>query len=99
MLLCQKELYSLPNNVHYLNCAFMSPLLKSVEEAGILGLQKKNLPFQISGVDFFDMPQESRFLFARLINAPSLQTVSILLQCQKSFQVMSMLGAKSVRKE
>lgn len=44
----------------------------------MLGLQKKSLPHRISGVEFFDLPQESRRLFAKLINAPSYHTVSVL---------------------
>ncbi len=42
------------------------------------GLQKKSLPHLISGADFFDLPQESRKLFAKLINAPSYHSISIL---------------------
>lgn len=78
MLNCQRSLFSLPEDIHYLNCAYMSPLLKSVEEAGILGLRKKSLPHTISGKDFFDMPTRSRELFASLINAKSYHSVSIL---------------------
>jgi selenocysteine lyase/cysteine desulfurase len=56
----------------------MSPLLKEVELSGIEGMQKKRLPYKISGVDFFDLPQESRKLFATLINAPSFHSISVL---------------------
>ena len=31
MLTCQKHLFSLPDDVHYLNCAYMSPLARRVE--------------------------------------------------------------------
>src|SRR5690606_28228194 len=37
LLECQRHLFSLPADVHYLNCAYMSPLLRSVEEAGVAG--------------------------------------------------------------
>jgi hypothetical protein len=35
MLECQRKFFSLPHDLHYLNCAYMSPLPRSVEEAGI----------------------------------------------------------------
>ncbi|MBI4409800.1 MAG: aminotransferase, partial [Gemmatimonadetes bacterium] len=53
MLSCQKQLFSLPDNVHYLNCAYMSPLLRRVEQAGIEGLRRKRLPAGIAPEDFF----------------------------------------------
>ena len=34
---CQKHLFQIPDGIHYLNCAYMSPLLKSVEEKGMEG--------------------------------------------------------------
>ena len=43
MLPSQRSLFSLPDDLHYLNCAYMSPLARPVEEAGIAGmLQKRN---------------------------------------------------------
>jgi hypothetical protein len=47
----QKHLFSLPEDVYYLNCATMSPLLKSVEEAGIKGLLRKSQPYEITQDD------------------------------------------------
>jgi selenocysteine lyase/cysteine desulfurase len=78
MLDCQKHLFSLPDDVHYLNCAYMSPLLKSVEIAAIEGVQKKRLPYTITNTDFFDTPQKTRELFAQLVNAPSYHSISLL---------------------
>lgn len=78
MLDCQKHLFSLPDDVHYLNCAYMSPLLKSVEKAGIEGVQKKRLPYTITNEDFFETPRKTRELFAQLVNAPSYHSISIL---------------------
>lgn len=69
MLSCQKELFSLEPGWHYLNCAYMSPLLKSVEEAGIAGLLKKRNPFRIRPIDFFEEAEEVRALFGKLVGA------------------------------
>lgn len=78
MLDCQKHLFSLPDDVHYLNCAYMSPLLKSVENAGVDGLQKKRMPYTITNDDFFETPRKTRELFAELVNAPSYHHISLL---------------------
>jgi selenocysteine lyase/cysteine desulfurase len=56
----------------------MSPLLKSVENAGVEGIFKKRLPFTITNSDFFDTPQNTRELFAKLVNAPSYHSISII---------------------
>ncbi len=69
MLPCQKELFTLEPGWHYLNCAYMSPLLKSVEEAGISGLLKKRTPNRIRPIDFFEEAEAVRLLFGRLVNA------------------------------
>jgi selenocysteine lyase/cysteine desulfurase len=46
----------------------MSPLMKSVQDAGIKGVLRKQKPQQISGSDFFEEADTLRTLFARLIN-------------------------------
>ena len=65
---CQRDLFSLPDGQHYLNCAYMSPLLKAVETAGIDGLRRKSAPAEITPTDFFDPAEELRLVFARLIH-------------------------------
>ena len=65
---CQKHLFQLPEGVHYLNCAYMSPLLKSVEESGIEGMQRKRNPISIKPVDFFTGVVGVRQKFARMVN-------------------------------
>ncbi len=68
-LSCQKHLFDLDPAIRYLNGAYMSPLLKSVEAAGLEGLVKKRRPNTISPQDFFTDPERLRTLFARLVNA------------------------------
>jgi len=75
---CQKDLFSLPEGQHYLNCAYMSPLLRSVELAGREGLLKKRKPWEITPDDFFEDSNTIRSLFARLINAESGSQIAIL---------------------
>ena len=71
LLNCQKELFSLPEDVTYLNCAYMAPLLKSAEKAGIEGLQLKRAPFNINLYHFFEQVTELRKTYAKLIEAES----------------------------
>jgi len=63
----QKHLFSLPEGIHYLNCAYMSPLLKSVEEKGIEGIRLKRNPLAIKPVDFFTGAVSVRQKFARMV--------------------------------
>lgn len=69
MLTCQKHQFSLPDGLHYLNCAYMAPLSKRVEAAGIAGMQCKRVPSTIGAEDFFEDSDTARRLFAGLINA------------------------------
>lgn len=68
---CQKNLFSLEEGIHYINCAYMSPLLRSVERAGIEGMIRKRNPHTITPRDFFSDGEEVRSLFGRLVNAPA----------------------------
>lgn len=64
----QKHLFSLDEDVTYLNGAYMSPLLKSVEAAGQHGLIQKRSPNHVSVNDFFTDSEKLRAEFAQLIN-------------------------------
>jgi selenocysteine lyase/cysteine desulfurase len=65
---CQKDLFQLPEDIHYLNCAYMSPLLKSVEERGIEGMRQKRNPTSIKPADFFTGVVGVREKYARMVN-------------------------------
>jgi selenocysteine lyase/cysteine desulfurase len=65
----QRSLFDIPNDVAYLNCAYMSPLMHSVVEAGEKAVGRKQHPWEISAPDFFELPDRGRELFARLIGA------------------------------
>jgi selenocysteine lyase/cysteine desulfurase len=78
MLTCQKALFALPDDEHYLNCAYMSPLSRAVEEAGVRGLARKRVPSRLSPRDFFEESDRARALFAQVINAPDPQRVAII---------------------
>lgn len=78
MLTCQKYQFSLPDEVSYLNCAYMSPNAEVVELAGYHAVAKKNLPFEIFVPDFFEPVARLKQLFARLIHAADPERVAII---------------------
>jgi selenocysteine lyase/cysteine desulfurase len=65
----QRDLFDIPADVAFLNCAYMSPLPKASVAAGERGLQRKQNPWGIAPRDFFTGSEAVRALFARLINA------------------------------
>ena len=77
-LTCQKEEFQLDPNVTYLNASYMTPQLKSVEEAGIRGLQRKRNPHQITGEMFFGETEELRRAFAEVIRTSEPQRIAVV---------------------
>ncbi|MGI9431754.1 MAG: aminotransferase class V-fold PLP-dependent enzyme [Myxococcota bacterium] len=65
----QRDLFAIPQEVCYLNTAYMSPLLESVREAGEAGLAAKSQPWTITADHWFGRVERARELFARLIAA------------------------------
>jgi selenocysteine lyase/cysteine desulfurase len=74
---CRASDFSLPEHQHYLNCAYMGPLPRAVEEAGIRALRLKTAPSQIGGSDFFTHSGALRERFAALIHAPWAERIAI----------------------
>jgi len=73
----QRHLFQLPDDIHYLNCAYMSPMLKTVEVAGIEGLLLKRNPTVIQPKDFFEPAQEIKAKFAQMVNGAATQIALI----------------------
>lgn len=74
---CQKNLFSLRNNVHYLNCAYKAPLLKAAEAAAIQSLIRDRNPMDITADHYFEDMPIVRNLFAQIINAQANQIAII----------------------
>jgi selenocysteine lyase/cysteine desulfurase len=68
-LACQRRLFDIPDDVAYLNCGYMSPLLRRVRAAGEAGLARKAHPWEITARDFFSGSDALRAVFAELVNA------------------------------
>ena len=65
----QRHLFDIPDDVAFLNCAYMSPLPKPTVAAGEAGLRRKSRPWTVAPADFFTGSETVRAAFARLINA------------------------------
>ncbi len=66
---CQKDFFNIPDEITYLNCAYMSPLASLVMEAGFDGVRRKSKPWEVKPIDFFKDGEHLRALFAKLIDA------------------------------
>ena len=78
MLACQKARFTLPDGLHYLNCAFMAPLARAVRAAGVEGIDRRATPHLINPPDFFEESDLVRCLFSRLVNIPDPNRVAIV---------------------
>ena len=63
----QRDVFEMPEDIVYLNCAYMSPQLRRAREIGERAVSRKSRPWEITPDDFFDEVEEVRTLFARLI--------------------------------
>ena len=78
MLTCQKEKFSLPEDVSYLNCAYMGPLPKVAEHAGIQGLRDKMRPDLTPASAFFDPLVPLQKKFAQLIHCDDFERIAFI---------------------
>lgn len=75
---CQKHLFDIPENIHYLNGAYMSPQLKSISKIGQAAVLQKSQPFRFSVDDFFQPVDRLKALFAQLIEVENHQRIAII---------------------
>ena len=66
-LASQRDRFDIPEAVSYLNCAYMSPLLRRVTEVGQRAVARKAHPWEIASADFFSEVEEARRLFAAVL--------------------------------
>ena len=67
----QRALFDIPDDVAYLNCAYIGPLPKPALAAGEIGMARKATPWIVSQSDFFTESDAIRALLGRMINAPA----------------------------
>ena len=71
MIPCQRHLFDIPDGVAYLNCAYMSPLMKPALEAGTVGLARKAHPWELTPDKFFTGADEFRATAAQVLDCPA----------------------------
>ncbi len=69
MIPCQRHLFDIPDDIAYLNCAYMSPQLRSVTNAGRESTALKAFPWRITPGDFFNASDRARELCAQVMGA------------------------------
>jgi selenocysteine lyase/cysteine desulfurase len=62
----QRELFDVPDDVAYFNCASLAPLLRASVEAGAAASARRARPWLTGGRDWFTEADERRALFAEL---------------------------------
>lgn len=65
----QRHLFDMPDDIAYLNCAYMSPLMKPAVDAAGTGIQYKVRPWTYAGSNFFTYTEQLRELAAKMVNA------------------------------
>ncbi len=70
--------FGIPRGIHYLNCAYQSPLHPEVEGAGLRGMGMKRRPWEVAPHDFFRESNLLRERFAALTGAPEPNRIAIL---------------------
>lgn len=78
MLPLQRNKFSLPSGSTYLNCSYMSPLLKAVEKAGMDGIKGKRNPADLPPESFFTESIKLRKEFAKLIGTKESDRIAII---------------------
>lgn len=69
VLPAQHELFDIPGEMTYLNCASLSPQLRSVTAAGITAVRQKGSPWEITPPDWFAGAERLRRLAADIMGA------------------------------
>jgi selenocysteine lyase/cysteine desulfurase len=66
-----RYLFDIPDDVIYLNCASMSPQLRSVTQAGLEAVRRKSAPWNLTAPEWFSGAEELREACARLLGTDS----------------------------
>jgi selenocysteine lyase/cysteine desulfurase len=74
----QRDLFPLPAGTHYLNCAYLSPLARPVEEAAIRALMSRRDPAALVAAHYFTGADRVRERFARLVNGDDPRRVALI---------------------
>ena len=63
-----RDLFEIPEDITYLNCANMAPQLRSVSEAGLRAVRAKKSPWKLAAPEWFSGAETLRELAARVLS-------------------------------
>ena len=78
MLTSQRDKFDLPENVSYLNCANISPLMKDLANLGKAAINQRIRPYEITREDWFKPTENLKENFANLINCVDHNTIALI---------------------
>jgi selenocysteine lyase/cysteine desulfurase len=78
MMNCKKHLFDLDDSKHYINGAYMSPISKATEAAGLRAVSRKTKPYQIAPSDFFTDILQLKALFAQIIGCQVPERIALI---------------------
>ncbi len=84
-----RDLFSLPDDVHFINCAYTSPLSKRVEAAAEKALIAKRYPANLGVDDFFEPADQVRSLFSRILGNNTPDRVAIIPSTSYGFATLT----------
>jgi selenocysteine lyase/cysteine desulfurase len=64
-----RELFEIPDDVTYLNCANMAPQLRNVTQAGVEAVKRKSSPWNLTAPEWFSGAEELRLTCGQLLGA------------------------------
>jgi selenocysteine lyase/cysteine desulfurase len=85
----QKQLFSLPEEITYLNIASQSPSFKAIENAGIDGVLEKSHPYKIIEDSYFEPVKEVKKLFAKLIEVKDYNRIANIPSASYGFATVA----------
>jgi len=77
-LSCQKDLFDIPEEVSYLNCAYQGPLMKHIEQVGFDAISKRTKPYQYTVEDFFKPVEALQKAFSKLVGCADFERIAVI---------------------
>lgn len=78
MIECKKRNFDLPEDVSYLNCANISPLMHVAAQAGIEIIDRRRRPYTIAREEWFEPVETLKKNFAQMINCKDHRRIALI---------------------
>lgn len=84
-----RSLFTLPEDIHFINCAFSAPMSKRVATAARRALEVKCNPANFEVADFFEPADNVRRLFSEIVGTASPERVAIIPSTSYAFATIT----------